>query len=76
MVEKRLKLVNKSGRKGDLLVAIDKIIRNDFSGLDIVSMENKKWYYRCRVGKLRIIFFEKNGSFYIDKVGYRWDVYK
>ena len=76
MVEKRLKLVNKSGRKGDLLTAIDKIIKNDFSGLDIVYMENQKWYYRCRVGKLRIIFFEKNGSFYIDKVGYRWDVYK
>ena len=42
MVEKRLKLVNKSGRKGDLLTAIDKIIKNDFSGLDIVYMENQK----------------------------------
>lgn len=76
MVEKRLKLVNKSGRKEDILATIDKIIKNDFTGLDIVPMENKKWYYRCRVGKLRIIFFEKNGSFYVDKVWYRWDVYK
>ncbi len=76
MVEKWLKLVNKSGRKEDLLVTIDKIIKKDFVGLDIVLMENKKWYYRCRVGKLRIIFFEKDGSFYIDKVWYRWDVYK
>lgn len=76
MVEKRLKLVNKSWRKNDLLAAIDKIMRNDFTGLDVVPMENQKWYYRCRVGKLRIIFFEKNGSFYVDKVWYRWDVYK
>ena len=76
MVEKWLKLVNKSGRKDDLLAAIDKIMRNDFAWLDIVPMENQRWYYRCRVGKLRIIFFEKNGLFYVDKVGYRWDVYK
>jgi hypothetical protein len=51
-------------------------MKNDFSSLDIVPMENKKWYYRCRVGKIRIVFFEKNWSFYIDKVWYRWDVYK
>ena len=51
-------------------------MKNDFSGLDIVPMENQKWYYRCRVGKIRIIFFEKGGIFYIDKVWYRWDVYK
>lgn len=42
MVGKRLKLVNKSGRKEDLLAAIDKIMRNDFTGLDIVPMENQK----------------------------------
>ena len=42
MVEKWLKLVNKSGRKEDLLIVIDKIIRNDFAGLDIVPMENQK----------------------------------
>ena len=66
----------RSWRKEDVLAAIDKIIRNDITGLDIVQMENKKWYFRCRIGKLRIIFFEKNGSYHIDKVGYRWDVYK
>ena len=42
MVEKWLKLVNKSGRKEDLLVTIDKIIKKDFVGLDIVLMENQK----------------------------------
>lgn len=42
MVEKWLKLVNKSGRKEDLLVAINKIIKKDFVGLDIVLMENQK----------------------------------
>ena len=41
-MEKWLKLVNKSGRKEDLLVTIDKIIKKDFVGLDIVLMENKK----------------------------------
>lgn len=42
MVEKRLKLVNKSGRKEDILAAIDKIMKNDFVSLDIVPMENQK----------------------------------
>lgn len=76
MVERWLKIVNKSWRKQDLLRAIEKIIKKDFSWLDIIQMENKKWYYRCRVGKLRIIFFEKDWNFYIDAVWYRWDIYK
>ncbi len=76
MVERWLKIVNKSWRRQDLLNAIEKIIKKDFSWLDIIQMENKKWYYRCRIGKLRIIFFEKDGSFYIDAVWYRWDIYK
>ena len=42
MVEKWLKLVNKSGRKEDLLVTIDKIIKKDFVGLDIVAIEKRK----------------------------------
>lgn len=41
-MEKWLKLVNKSGRKEDILSAIAKIIKNDFVGLDIVPMENQK----------------------------------
>ena len=76
MVEKWLKIVNSSWRKQDLLNAIEKIIKKDFAWLDVIQMENKKWYYRCRIGKLRIIFFEKDWSFYIDAVWYRWDVYK
>jgi mRNA-degrading endonuclease RelE of RelBE toxin-antitoxin system len=76
MVESRLKVVNKSERKKDLLSAIEKIIKHDFDGLDIIPLENKKWYYRCRVGKIRIIFFVKDWEFYIDKVWYRWDIYK
>jgi hypothetical protein len=76
MVEKWLKIINKSWRKQDLLSAIEKIMKKNFVGLDIVVMENKKGYFRCRIGKLRIIFFEKDWVFYIDKVWYRWDVYK
>ena len=76
MVEKRLKIVNKSWMKEELLSAIKKIISKDFNWLDIKQLSGKKWYYRCRIGKLRIIFFEKNGDFYVDKVGYRWDIYK
>lgn len=76
MVERWLKIVNSSWRKQDLLTAIEKIIKKDFAWLDVIQMENKKWYYRCRIGKLRIIFFEKDWNFYIDAVWYRWDVYK
>ena len=76
MVLKRLKIVNKSPRKKDLLLAIEKIMKKDFDGLDISAIAHQPWYYRCRVWTLRIVFYEKDGGYIIDKVGYRWDVYK
>lgn len=76
MVKKWLKIINKSWRKQDLLNAIEKIIKRDFAWLDIVEIEWKSWYYRCRIWKIRIIFFEKDNNYYIDKVWYRWDIYK
>lgn len=42
MVESRLKLVNKSERKNNILSAIEKIMKHDFDGLDIIPLENKK----------------------------------
>ena len=76
MVKRRLKIVNKSWRRQDILDAIQKILNRDFDWLDVIEMDWKPWYYRCRIGKIRIIFFEKDWDFYIDKVWYRWDVYK
>ena len=76
MVEKWLKIVNKSERKEDILSAIEKIIKGDFMWLDIESIPWKVGYYRCRIGKLRIIFFEEKWIYYVDKVWYRWDIYK
>lgn len=54
----------------------NKIINGDFIWLDIVKMKWKIGYYRCRIGKIRIIFFEKESKYFVEKIGYRWDVYK
>lgn len=76
MVQKRIKIVNKSWRKEDVVFVLSKIINWDYSWLDIKQIEWKTNYYRCRIGKLRIIFFKKDWKIYIDKVWYRWDIYK
>ena len=39
-------------------------------------MSGKKWYFRCRIWKIRIIFFNKDWKYYVDWVWYRWDIYK
>jgi len=76
MVQKWLKVIDKSDRKQELLWAIEKILSWKREQLDIVKMDGHKNYYRCRLGKIRILFFEDGGQYYIDKVGYRWDIYK
>ena len=76
MVQKRLKIINKSGKRDELLVVVAKVLDWNRDDLDIKKMDGSKNYYRCRIGKIRIIFFEENGQYYIDKVWYRGDIYK
>lgn len=56
--------------------AIFQILSHDFDWLDIKQMEWKKWYFRCRVWKIRILFYIENGEYIIDKIWFRWDIYK
>ena len=76
MVVKWLKIVKKENNKEEILRVISKILDWDFDWLDIISMSGKKWYFRCRIWKIRIIFFKKDWKYYVDWVWYRWDIYK
>jgi len=75
-MEKWLKVVKKLWKKDEVLAVIESIMTGDFSDLNIKQLAGKPWYYRCRIWKIRIIFFEKDGRFFVDKVGYRGDIYK
>ena len=76
MVKSWIKIINKSPYKAQLIATIEQIVTGNWERLDIVAIQGKGGYYRCRVGKLRIIFFEKEGNYYIDQVGYRGDIYR
>ena len=45
---------------------------------DIAKLKGKKGYYRLRVGKIRTIFkvSKKQRTIYIEKIGYRKQIYK
>ena len=59
-----------------LIKAICQIADGDLKNLDIKVLESKYEVYRCRIGKIRILF-QKNGNKYqILDVGFRGDIYK
>lgn len=68
MVQAWLKIVNKSWRKDDLLNAIQKILNWDFQWLDVKRLNWEYWFFRCRIGNIRIIFCQRNGKRYVDRV--------
>ena len=76
MVKEWLKIVNKANSKKTILIVIWKILDWNLQWLDIKPLSWKDKYYRCRIWKFRIIYFEKKWKYYIDKVWYRWDIYK
>ena len=55
---------------------IENILNNDFDNLDIQPLIWKKWYFKVRVWKIRVIFTKSKDENIIDKIDYRWDVYK
>ncbi len=76
MVKWWIKFVRKQWRKQDILDAVKKIEVWDFSWLDITSISWKNNHYRCRIWKVRILFYEENSKYYIYGVGMRWSIYK
>ncbi len=56
---------------------IDNIENWNFDDLDIIELAWKKWYFRCRIWKFRIIFYKDiNWEYIIDDIWSRWDIYK
>lgn len=60
-----------------LISVVDRIARNDIRHLDIKPLAGKGDFYRCRVGKVRIIFQKENGKDQniIYDIGFRGDIY-
>ncbi len=55
---------------------IEKIYKKDLDGLNIKALLWNKNLFRCRVGKIRIIFSIEWWKMKLKKLGFRWDVYK
>jgi mRNA-degrading endonuclease RelE of RelBE toxin-antitoxin system len=59
-----------------LIKAVCQIAVGNLKNLDIKMMHSKYSVYRCRVGKLRILFQKtENGNSIMD-IGFRGDIYK
>lgn len=76
MTSKWLKILKRENNKEEILSIVWQILTWDFKWLDIIKIKWKINYFRCRIWKIRIIFYEQNNKYYVDKIGYRWDVYK
>jgi mRNA-degrading endonuclease RelE of RelBE toxin-antitoxin system len=59
-----------------LFLVISKIVAADLKGLDIKQLQGSENIFRCRVGKLRIIFRKGVSEYEILDLGFRGDVYK
>lgn len=56
---------------------IDSIEKWDLNKLDITELKWKRWYFRCRIWKFRIIFYKNlNWDYIIEKIWSRGNVYK
>lgn len=60
----------------ELIKAISQIADNNLKNLDIKIMHSKYSVYRCRVGKLRILFQKTKSGNTIMDIGFRGDIYK
>ena len=55
----------------------DKIKKNKLQGLDIKPLTGRRHWYRCRVGKVRIIFIKTgSGRNVIHTIDFRGGAYK
>ena len=60
-VNKFLRALDRKARL-EMAVVIGKIIRNDFSGLDVKKLKGRDQLYRVRIGSLRIIYYYRESS--------------
>ena len=57
-------------------VIIEKILKNDFEGLEVQVLLWKQNFYKIRVWKIRVIFIKSDDENIIEDIWYRWDIYK
>lgn len=61
--------------RGRLIIAADKIVAGKTSDLDIKKLHKEIPVYRCRVGKVRILFEKTEDGNRILEIKFRGDVY-
>ena len=59
-----------------VIKALHKIGDNNLKGLDIVQMSGAYQLYRCRVGKIRILFQKTPSGNVVMDLGFRGGIYK
>ena len=65
-----------SKKRFKMRVIIEKILKNDFEGLDVQVLLWKQNFYKIRVWKIRVIFIKSDDENIIEDIWYRWDIYK
>ena len=65
-----------SKKRFKMRVIIEKILKNDFEGLEVQVLLLKQNFYKIRVWKIRVIFIKSDDENIIEDIWYRWDIYK
>lgn len=77
-MEKYIKFLTKLDAKtrDRLIKIIWKIADGDLKNLDIKMLHSEYGVYRCRIGKIRILFQKTEFGNRVMDIGWRGDVYK
>ncbi len=77
-MERWIKYINSLSKNEQIriLQIVQKIFTKDLDWLDIRSIKWKKYLFRCRVWKFRILFTNKNWKINIISCDTRGDIYK
>ena len=75
MSDKNAKFLRKLSGKEEqrAMAARSKVLANDLSGLDVKKLSGWDYYYRVRVGRIRIIFESIDGKNQIIQITWRDD---
>ena len=56
--------------------AVENLANNKLQNLDIKRLSTSHELYRCRVGKIRILFQKREDKNFVLDIGFRGDIYK
>lgn len=60
-----------------VLVTTKAILQGRLQGLDVKPLRGEKNWYRCRIGDIRILFYQaENGRYVVYDAGFRGKVYR